>query len=420
MDEEGVKVVVIDDGATKRTRVIKFAVALVILLFLVLTWIVMAELIQSIQKQGDSYNKPYFLSYTVHSSYTIFLIVWFFFNIIRHQSNRERKTLRNLDASSQSQILSTLLPPSKITKFKSLFVKGMIFGVLSFIVVYTWYLSLQYTIVSINTAIYNSACAFVFLFSIVFLSQKRVQFSKTLLFKGVSVLICLGGIVFIMIASLVFEKDSNSHSSASPASEDAFHKILGYVLVLLSTILFALYEVLFKKYVETSHDHNHNKALGVVVNQAAEHEDVLIVKRKEEEKLGWRDEVENAVIFLGLVGLSTLLLTWPGIIVVDVIGIEKFEVPHKQAVIEILLQGLMDSVYNILLLVGILFSSPLFISVGSLLTIPVSVVADYLLHDKLLHGWSNFLGILLIIIGFLGLNLLELFGKKEDDEDEEE
>ena len=62
----------------------------------------------------------------------------------------------------------------------------------------------------------------------------------------------------------------------------------------------------------------------------------------------------------------------------------------------------LDAVLNVSMLLGIVWSSPLFMSVGTLLTIPTSIVADRELHGyKLSVG--NYAGIACIIVGFLGL-----------------
>jgi solute carrier family 35 protein F3/4 len=67
----------------------------------------------------------------------------------------------------------------------------------------------------------------------------------------------------------------------------------------------------------------------------------------------------------------------------------------------------LDALFNCLLILGIVISSPLFISVGSLLTIPASVVSDWLLHGTVLPILS-YMGMLAIVVGFLLLTLSEL------------
>jgi hypothetical protein len=56
------------------------------------------------------------------------------------------------------------------------------------------------------------------------------------------------------------------------------------------------------------------------------------------------------------------------------------------------------------MLLGIAWSSPLFMTVGTLLTIPVSVLADKLVHDYVLTT-GNYIGIVCIVVGFLGLTI---------------
>jgi len=54
----------------------------------------------------------------------------------------------------------------------------------------------------------------------------------------------------------------------------------------------------------------------------------------------------------------------------------------------------------------------LFVSVGSLLTIPVSIVADKIFHGYLPRPLS-FAGASLVVVGFLGLNLGEYLSHKK-------
>jgi solute carrier family 35 protein F3/4 len=80
----------------------------------------------------------------------------------------------------------------------------------------------------------------------------------------------------------------------------------------------------------------------------------------------------------------------------------------------------LDSLFNCLLILGIVISSPLFISVGSLLTIPASVVSDWLLHGTVLPLLS-YLGMAAIIVGFLLLTLSEFlhFKLRKHDHDKD-
>jgi hypothetical protein len=65
---------------------------------------------------------------------------------------------------------------------------------------------------------------------------------------------------------------------------------------------------------------------------------------------------------------------------------------------------------NLCMLLGIAWSSPLFMTVGSLLTIPASIVADGIVHSYVLT-LGNYIGIVLIIAGFLALTYAQQRGE---------
>ena len=55
-------------------------------------------------------------------------------------------------------------------------------------VLYFWYLSLKHTAPAINDTIYQSQCVFVYILSILFLSEKLT------LQKGIAILLAFGGV----------------------------------------------------------------------------------------------------------------------------------------------------------------------------------------------------------------------------------
>jgi hypothetical protein len=70
----------------------------------------------------------------------------------------------------------------------------------------------------------------------------------------------------------------------------------------------------------------------------------------------------------------------------------------------------LGSLLNLCMLLGIAWSSPLFMTVGTLLTIPASILADRIEHDYVLT-LGNYIGIVLIVGGFLGLT----FAKQKEE-----
>ena len=80
-------------------------------------------------------------------------------------------------------------------------------------------------------------------------------------------------------------------------------------------------------------------------------------------------------------GLTIVTLFWPFFFILDAAGIEKFEWPNHDVWMMLGINMSLDCCFNLLLLLGINMTSPLFISVGSLLTVPASILSDKIAHN---------------------------------------
>ena len=314
---------------------------------------------------------------------------------------------------------------------------SVILGIMVFGCTFTWYLSLPLTSLAGNSAVYQSTPVFVFLFGIPVLGDKPTWL------KGASVLLCVGGSAAVAVLS---ETPSNmklgrvmphmtlgggatniSHavhpnmtacadfwrhngtanavvfgpaqlcsaftcgaSCVAVQSNDTTAEMLaapkdpnspiGYMWCLISVLLYAGYEVLYKKY---------------ACSDAAPY------------------PMANTVRFLGLCGLSTLVLVWPLLLPWPLPPATKLDHQwpsgHHAATIWglIAINALSDVVFNMALLMVIMFTSPLFASVGCILVIPLSSLADYLIKGAVMPARA-FIGVALIIAGFAAIVYAEL------------
>eukprot|EP00299_Pterocystis_sp_00344_P013503 c6622_g1_i1.p1 GENE.c6622_g1_i1~~c6622_g1_i1.p1 ORF type:complete len:296 (-),score=13.82 c6622_g1_i1:46-933(-) len=233
-------------------------------------------------------------------------------------------------------------------------------SILAFFAGYSWYLSLHITIPSANNAIYQSSCAFVFVFSVLLLKE------KVTLPKILAVIVAIGGVLLVTLF----------HSKGNVTVHD---RPIGYVLVLVSTCLYALYEVLAKLYGPHS--------------------------------VGKRDQLKNACLLLGLIGFFNFILLWPGIFLLHFTGLEEFSWPSDPKTVRLMILNMfLDTMFNWFLLFGLALSSPLFISIGSMLVIPASLTTDAMIHS--VHpSLGVIFGCLLIALAFC---LLHLNQRKEE------
>lgn len=324
-------------------------------------------------------------------------------------------------------------------------------------VAYFWYISLPRTSIPANNAIYQSSAATVYVLSAVFLGE-RLTIQKTL-----AVAISIAGVVLVSVGG--------SSSDSSESKPEA----LGYVFVVLSVLLYSVYEVLYARVCEPAHacpgvvldeptddvtnNNNHSSSSSSGI---ANHDDVdesggdesaaasaallssstelsaPLIRRSLQrselegvwpwsaeraalappaaalvESLGpwsaykpsrWAD-LELSALVLGLIGLFTLLLLWPVFFALHSSGVEPFVWPVLASKWRLLaINAALDSCFNTSLLMGILLSSPLVISVGAMLVVPVSIIVDFLFHGTLL-GPISWVGVGLIVAGFVVLKL---------------
>ena len=271
------------------------------------------------------------MTYFIRSSYTIFLFVAVIIRLIQMKLDKEKYMWSKLKR-----------------RYWKLFLACTMLSLIGITSALSWYVSLPLIPVSANTAIYNSQCVGVFIFSVLILKE------KINLWKVLAILLCVGGVVMIALGG----KQSKSATGNSA---------WGYLAVAISMVSYSLYEVLYKKWIEE--EPNHEKLV---------EEEGLVTPETplEEEEKGAFDNVVEAFLVIGFIGLITLFVFWIGIPIANATGLEKFEFPTSKDWEVLFINALLDTTFNVFLLISISFSNPLFVSIVSLLTIPTSVVAD--------------------------------------------
>ncbi|KXS12224.1 hypothetical protein M427DRAFT_125966 [Gonapodya prolifera JEL478] len=136
------------------------------------------------------------------------------------------------------------------------------------------------------------------------------------------------------------------------------------------------------------------------------------------------EEAVSPTTFLGFVGLWNIVLLWPGFFILNALGIENLEFPKdeqslKTLIISLVLNALIGTfLSDYIWLIAVLLTSPLIVTVGLSLTIPLAMVGEWFLDGiavKLLHV----LGGALVVAGFLGVTVPEdatTTPQREDDE----
>eukprot|EP00918_Siedleckia_nematoides_P083049 GHVU01182038.1.p1 GENE.GHVU01182038.1~~GHVU01182038.1.p1 ORF type:complete len:437 (+),score=12.78 GHVU01182038.1:61-1371(+) len=339
--------------------------AVILIFAIIVVWLTMAELIKGLEKR---FARPYFLTFIVHGFYALCFVPWLIYR------------LSPFAAPSDGNYIGYY-------NWCYYFGASVPLAVASFVSGWLWYLSLPGTSMSANTAIYQSMSAFVYLFSIRFLKE-TITYTKT-----ASVCVSILGVFLVSFGGSRDNQPASSHvghphahpgvragdgESAEMGMEWSIFTspIFGYLFCTLSMILYALFEVFYKKWASHSADPT---------------------------------PTMNAIRFLGLIGVSTVLFLGPPLLLLDLSEMESFLLPKGEDAQLLVIIGVLDCLFNLFLFLVITLSSPLFASVGCLLVLPASVVWDWIGHDYVLPFWAR-VGVGLIVIGFVGFLIGELMG----------
>ncbi|GAA5878806.1 hypothetical protein JCM16303_007190 [Sporobolomyces ruberrimus] len=160
-------------------------------------------------------------------------------------------------------------------------------------------------------------------------------------------------------------------SKRPPFTHPAFsHPLLGDLLALISALAYAAYVLLLK------------------------------VQIRSEARV-------SMTLFFGFVGLWNIVLLWPVGVVLHFTGIEVFEVPRGGELwASIMINASITFVSDALYLRSMLLTSPLAVTLGLSLTIPLAIAGD--LYRSAPVSFYSFLGGVLVLGSFVGNGMMDL------------
>ena len=241
------------------------------------------------------------------------------------------------------------------------------FCVLWFLANYFAAACLSYTTVASSTILASTSSIWTLLCG----SLLRVE--RFTVRKLIGVGASLAGVALISTIDVSGETDENRGSFPHKTPHEL---ALGDVMAFVSAVLYGFYAVFMKK------------------------------------RIGDESRV-NMPLFFGLVGLSNVLLLWPGLVILHVTGVEPFQMPPSRKILTIVLVNSASSlVSDFCWAYAMLLTSPLIVSVGLSLTIPLSLVGQMVL-DAQYVSWLYWVGAAIMVISFVFIN-------HEDRKDEEE
>ncbi|KAL6076964.1 EamA domain-containing protein [Balamuthia mandrillaris] len=233
---------------------------------------------------------------------------------------------------------------------------------------YCYTLSLPLTSVASILSIEQASTIFVYILSVIFLREKIT------LIKVMAVVVCIGGVVLIAFGDDEGSKHDSSSSSSASSSETKQKPLLGDIIVVFSAIGGACYMVFYKRVLCSGG----GGGLGLpAVN-----------------------------VLLGCVGLCNALFAWPGLIIVNYTGWEPFVLPTSASIVRaVLAKAFLSVMYNYLLNYGIVVTSPLFMRIAIMCSVPASFLVQWILSREGHHhsglNWIQLLGASLVLVGFV-------------------
>jgi solute carrier family 35 protein F5 len=270
------------------------------------------------------------------------------------------------DALDQSQELRGNLDEEGLT-LQETGLLALEFCTLWFLANYFAAACLEYTTVASSTILASTSSIWTLLSG----SLMRVERFTLRKFLGVSA--SLAGVALISMVDVSGETDENRGTFPHKSPREL---AIGDTMAFVSAVLYGFYAVFMKK------------------------------------RIGDESRV-NMPLFFGLVGLANVLILWPGFIILHYTGVETFQLPPTRRILTIVLVNSASSlVSDFCWAYSMLLTSPLVVTVGLSLTIPLSLVGQILL-DRQYAGVWYWVGAVVVVCSFVFIN-------REERADEEE
>lgn len=117
------------------------------------------------------------------------------------------------------------------------------------------------------------------------------------------------------------------------------------------------------------------------------------------------EERVSMPLFFGFVGIFNLVVLWPMVIILNLTGAEPFELPSTRTIwLVVATNAAITFVSDYLWVLAMLMTSPLVVTVGISMSIPLALLGDHLLYSNP-TSVLFFLGAALVFSSFIAINL---------------
>ncbi|KAG8755479.1 hypothetical protein FRC12_010875 [Ceratobasidium sp. 428] len=344
----------------------QYVIGLALLLIVVLEWTGSNFLTQDLF--DDGYNKPFFVTYMNTASFSIYLIPALLKYLGQKRSGEKRETEQGyqalVDEDEEPQLGQEHSSPDSVEPLTTheTIKLAAIFCLFWFLANWTVNASLEFTSVASTTILASMSGFFTLLIGRLF-HVEALSLEK------------IGAVAVSFVGcTLVSLADTPGKSPIQPPAEVPIgpgsshpQAYLGDLLALGSALFYALYVVLLK------------------------------VRIGDESRI-------NMQLFFGFVGVFNVLACWPIGIVLHLTGMEPFELPSsRKAWYAILLNMFITLSSDFIYVLAMLKTTPLVVTIGLSLTIPLAVGGDLFLGKS--TSAQSLIGATLVLIAFIVIGL---------------
>ncbi|KAG1761941.1 hypothetical protein EDD22DRAFT_894124 [Suillus occidentalis] len=358
------------EGAPRNTNTKNYIVGLGLLFAVVLLWTVSSFLTQDMY--DDGYQKPFLITYTNTASFVFYLLPYIARRLWADRWGPPKSTRStiiyqpleqeiDIDAEPAVELMPSIDQIDRPLTMKETARMALGFCFLWFIANWALNAALAYTSVASSTILSGMSGMFT-------LAVGRMFRVETLtLVKIGAVLTGFVGVILVAISDGSSDDQPDAVGSSIMFKAATSSPVLGDFLALMSAVFYALYVVFLK------------------------------VQIREESRIDMQ-------LFFGFVGLFNIVLSWPMGVILHLVGMERFEIPSSHnAIVIILLNMLITVSSDYLYVIAMLKTTPLVVTIGLGLTIPVAVIGDYFLGKPATA--QVLAGALLVVMAFIAVGV---------------
>ncbi|KAK3986751.1 hypothetical protein QBC44DRAFT_332672 [Cladorrhinum sp. PSN332] len=345
----------------------KYTYASICLVISLVSFTVQTELAAHIQHELK-WDKAYCMMFLTHGSWVFLFPLQLLFLRYRRREQTWKQFwnnhLRTLRTTAQTVQRQELLPPVRrggndvsspwayLARTTAVVTTALTVAGLS------WYIAVSMTTPSDLTAIYNCNAFFAYAFSVPLLKE-RLRADKMLAV----------GVAILGVLVVAYGDGNSSNNLPSDEAEELTSRFAGNVIIGLGSVLYGLYEVLYKRLACPPEGTSANR------------------------------KMMFANTFGSLIGVFTVLVLWIPIPILHVLGWETFEMPTGETARLLFISVVANMVFSGSFLVLMSLTGPVLSSVAALLTIFIVAIVDWALTGVPLSA-PAVIGGLLIILAF--------------------